>query len=135
VIIRAASEADLDSIVAIQANSPGAAPWKASDYLRFDCRVAEEAGRIIGFLVTRRAAPGESEILNLAVHPSCRRRGIARALLYDVLGLAGEWFLEVRESNLAAIELYQSLGFKAVGRRPAYYTEPLESGIVMKFRS
>lgn len=134
-IIREAREADLEAIDAIQASSPEAARWKQSDYLKFDCRVAEQGNRIVAFLVTRRTGPGEAEILNLAVHPTYRRRGIARALLYDVLANPGDWFLEVRESNLPAVELYRSLGFQVVGVRPSYYTTPPESGIVMKFRS
>jgi ribosomal-protein-alanine N-acetyltransferase len=47
----------------------------------------------------------------------------------------GSWFLEVRESNVAAIALYEGLGFRRVGQRENYYRDPSESGIVMRFLS
>ncbi len=50
-------------------------------------------------------------------------------------GLAGAWFLEVRESNRAAINLYLSMGFEIVGTRPEYYRDPAEAAIVMRFFS
>ena len=68
--------------------------------------------------------------------PAERRRGIARRLLESELSRGrNTWFLEVRESNVAALGLYQSLGFQQVGLREAYYHNPSESGIVMKFIS
>ena len=91
---------------------------------------------MIGFLVTRQTAPGEREILNLAVDPSQRRRGVARALLQAAFGREkSQWFLEVRESNQSALQLYRSAGFHVTGRRESYYNDPPESGIVMKFDS
>jgi ribosomal protein S18 acetylase RimI-like enzyme len=50
-------------------------------------------------------------------------------------GCCGTVFLEVRESNKAARNLYLSLGFQELGRRPEYYETPLEPAIVMKFHS
>jgi ribosomal-protein-alanine N-acetyltransferase len=89
-----------------------------------------------GFLVSRATAPGEREILNLAVAPPQRRRGVAGRLLEQELGRGeGSWFLEVRESNTPAIRLYQALGFRFAGRRERYYQNPPEAGIVMRFLS
>jgi [ribosomal protein S18]-alanine N-acetyltransferase len=131
--IRPATQADLAAIVEIQRSSREASAW---DPLDFDCNVAEEGGRVVGFLVTRQVAPDEREILNLAVHPEHRRRGIARLLLCRVMkALPGQWFLEVRESNAAAIALYRSLGFEAAGRRENYYSAPAEAAIVMRILS
>jgi [ribosomal protein S18]-alanine N-acetyltransferase len=127
-VIRPARPDDLPAIADIQRSSPEAAPWDPSGY---DVLVAELDGRVVAFLVTRALVENECEILNLAVAPAFRRRGIARQLLRDVL--RGTIFLEVRESNTAAREFYKSIGFKELGRRPAYYSDPLESGIVMKF--
>src|SRR5262249_33122289 len=107
VTIRIATEADLSEIGALQAASTEAAHWLPADHLIYECRVAVIDGRIAGFLTTRQTAPGEREILNLAVDPDRRRRGIARRLLQEELG-RGTWFLEVRESNIAAIQLYTS---------------------------
>ena len=80
---------------------------------------------------------GEAEILNLAVKFSHRRRGIGAELVRQMLS---EWaqqgtqrvFLEVRESNAGAIELYERLGFRRVGRRKAYYSSPVEDALVLE---
>jgi ribosomal-protein-alanine acetyltransferase len=132
VTLRPAESRDLDAIDRIQ----GRSSWKPADYLNFDCRVAEDAGEVVAFLASRETAPGEREILFIAVDPAHRRRGIGKTLLDDELSRArGEWFLEVRESNLTAKRLYESAGFRPVGRRENYYSHPFESAIVMRFFS
>ena len=85
-------------------------------------------GTPAGFLLARVAAD-ECEILSLGVHPSFRRRGLARRLLGETLAraaLAGgrSVFLEVGEDNDGARQLYLSEGFEQVGRRPGYYDRP-----------
>jgi len=133
VTIRPATAEDFGQIRAIQSGSPEAADWDPSGY---DCSVAVVDGKVAGFLVTRETGLGEHEILNLAVDPSQRRRGIARALLFRVLAKgSGTWYLEVRESNSAAINLYKSAGFKPAGRRPNYYGDSGEAAVVMRFYS
>ena len=75
-------------------------------------------------------------LLNLAVRPDQRRRGISRALLSHALersrnlGVTVAW-LEVRPSNTAARNLYKSFGFKEVGRRPGYYDDTKEDAILL----
>ena len=134
--IRRGGADDLDAVAAIQEASPGAARWKVADYLEQDFRVAMEGNRIVGFLVARTLAADEREILNLAVAPDFRRKGVARALLDNAYkGFRGAIFLEVRESNRVAQEFYKSLGFKELNKRPGYYGSPPESAIVMKFHS
>ena len=134
--MRRGGPSDLDSISAIQAASPEAAQWTPADYLQHDFRVALLDARVVGFLITRTLAPGESEILNLAVAPDCRRQGVARALIQACLrDLQGDLFLEVRASNRTARNFYKSLGFEDFIVRPEYYSSPLETGIVMKFHS
>lgn len=137
-VLRAATQADLGAIAQIQAASPEAARWEQRSYLEYDCRVAclRSTGEVIGFVAWRATAPGEREILNLAVAPALRRKGVARRLLDEVLQCGkGAWYLEVRESNVAAIRLYQSSGFRPMGLRKNYYSEPCETGIVMKLLS
>jgi ribosomal-protein-alanine N-acetyltransferase len=98
--------------------------------------VAEVDDKVAGFLVSRQTAAGEREILNLAVDPIQRRKGIARVLLADELQrYQGEWYLEVRASNREALNLYESLHFKRVAVRNNYYNSPLESAIVMRIFS
>jgi [ribosomal protein S18]-alanine N-acetyltransferase len=136
ITIRPARLTDLAAIDAIQAASPEAAKWNPADYLKHDCRVCELNSCVAGFLVTRQVAPGESEILNIAVDPAERRTGIARRLLTDALArVKGTWFLEVRASNAAAIHLYESVGFVRAGERKNYYYEPPDDAIVMRFFS
>jgi ribosomal protein S18 acetylase RimI-like enzyme len=134
--LRRARPGDLDEISVIQASASEASQWQAQDYLAFDCRVALLDGRIAGFVVSRRVADQEREILNVAVHPDFRRLGIASELLQtEIKSHTGVHFLEVRESNAAARELYARLGFKVVGARPQYYENPIETGIVMRIFS
>jgi len=134
--VRPATADDLAAITAIQEASPEASRWDPASYLGYECSVATSGGRVLGFLVARQIVADEREILNLAVDPPARRRGVARKLLESELRRAKtRWFLEVRESNSSAIKLYESAGFREAGRRESYYTNPGESGIVMKFDS
>jgi ribosomal protein S18 acetylase RimI-like enzyme len=135
--IRAATSDDLTAIAAIQNASPQASQWTPESYLDHDCRVAVSHGRVVGFLVVRATAADEKEVLDLAVIPQLRRSGIGRILMETVLvevrGVV--WFLEVRESNEAAISLYKTLAFQPSGRRENYYHEPPEAAIVMRLFS
>jgi [ribosomal protein S18]-alanine N-acetyltransferase len=136
VIIRAGAPADAAAILGIQASSGGAAQWDPHDYLNYMLWVAEGAGSIQGFVVARTVAEGEGEILNLAVHPDCRRRGIASRLLRRVLEhVRGSLFLEVRASNRGAIEFYQAAGFRRAGVRRGYYSQPDDDAAVMRIGS
>ena len=88
---------------------------------------------LVGFLVARLVAP-EIEILNFGVDPSARRRGTGRALLAEALHWgaqngAEKAFLEVRASNLVAIQFYKSCGFQLAGRRTGYYSTPVEDAL------
>lgn len=131
--IREAQPEDLPDLARIVVASPEAAMWDPKEYLRYPCRVAEVQGGVAGFIVWRLTGPGEGEILNLAVWPQHRRRGVATRLMESVLAIPGlSWFLEVRESNLPARRLYERLGFRETGRRPCYYTDTGESAVVMR---
>jgi [ribosomal protein S18]-alanine N-acetyltransferase len=136
VIIRPMAEADLPAVAAIQQACPSAAQWNPSDYLALDATVAELDGRVAGFLVVRAVAEDEREVLNVAVDPLAQRQGVAAQLLSEALRRgAVRWFLEVRESNRPARNLYKKWGFLDVGRRPSYYTAPEEDCIVMSLQS
>jgi ribosomal-protein-alanine acetyltransferase len=134
--IQRGQESDLTGIDAIQSASPEASHWKAAEYFDYDLRVATVDGEVAGFLAGRSLGEGEYEILNLAVAPAMRRRGVARSLIDNLLhGFSGTVFLEVRASNLPAIALYKRQGFQELSRRDNYYPNPPEAAIVMKFHS
>lgn len=97
--------------------------------------VAEFEGTIVGYIGFWRVMD-TFDINNIAVLPEYRRRGIGRSLLERVLLLMEEMsaeniFLEVRPSNLAAIEMYRRAGFEEVGIRKAYYEDNGEDAIIM----
>lgn len=78
----------------------------------------------------------EIHVLNVGTHPTCRRRGHARLLMDDMLRFAGSRgvryvSLEVRKGNRAALRLYATLGFDAIGIRPGYYADDGEDAVVM----
>jgi [ribosomal protein S18]-alanine N-acetyltransferase len=78
----------------------------------------------------------EAHIIMLAIHPSFQRQGLGQALLLALLKSACDRqlersTLEVRSSNLAAVDLYKKFGFKEAGRRKRYYEETGEDALVM----
>jgi ribosomal-protein-alanine N-acetyltransferase len=142
-LIRRAGLADVTSILDIEKQS-FPSPWSLWCFLaefansRSTILVAgppppnrwETWGYLIYWLVV-----DEMHIMNLAVHPHHRRRGVARALLTQALaqaksqGATMAW-LEVRPSNQAAQALYRSFGFQEVGRRPCYYADTGEDALL-----
>ena len=136
VVVRPARSCDLGGIAEVQAASTEAAQWDVRDYLPYDLIVAVCGDRMAGFAVARCLAEGEAELLNLAVHPAFRRRGIGRRLLAELSSRhPGDLWLEVRESNTAARNFYKNLGLREAGRRPGYYANSGEGAIVMNFHS
>jgi ribosomal-protein-alanine N-acetyltransferase len=103
----------------------------------YRCHVLEADGEIAGYGIVSHALD-EAHLLNLCIHPDQRRGGLARLMLEYVVrearvGAANRLFLEVRPSNEAAVALYRSSGFRAIGRRPGYYPadEGREDAMVM----
>ena len=98
--------------------------------------VAVEDDKVVGY-VGSQSVLGEADMMNLAVHPDYRRRGIARKLVLELieqLKTQGSHILilEVRASNDPAIALYTDLGFTQVGRRPNYYFKPKEDALILR---
>lgn len=143
--VRRMGAGDLDAVMAIAAESPEASVWSRESYAKcLDPRygialVAEEVlgekSTITGFLVGR-VAGAEAEILNLAIAANSRRRRHGTALLEAAIEAftdsAAEWvFLEVRESNAAAIAFYEKRLFARNGLRKGYYRNPDEAAVIM----
>lgn len=98
--------------------------------------VAVEGDIVAGYIGSQ-TVMGETDMMNVAVHPDFRRKGIAEALvntLVDQLKLQGSHCLtlEVRASNMPAQKLYEKLGFSVIGKRPRYYHNPKEDAIIMR---
>jgi ribosomal-protein-alanine N-acetyltransferase len=131
---------DVEAILDIQSASPEVAQWTTWDYNRvvhggMAGWVATEQDYVVGFLVARRVG-SDIEILNFAVKPEMRKCGIGGALLRVALAWGAEQnaenaLLEVRASNLAALQFYQRRGFEVVGRRPKYYVSPVEDALLL----
>jgi ribosomal-protein-alanine N-acetyltransferase len=133
IVVRPAAERDFPAIARIQQRCPEAAQWPVGDYSGFSTLLAFGDGLPAGFCAWRQTVPEEAEILNLAVDPAFRRRGIASALLNSLTDLArGEIFLEVAESNLGAIALYTQAGWRPVALRRGYYQQGQINAVVMK---
>ena len=140
--IRPMMEIDLPEVAHIEQQSY-AFPWSENifrDCLRvgYTCRALDLVGRVIGYGVMSLGA-GEAHVLNVCVADQYRNLGFGRRLLEHLMERAGasgvaETFLEVRPSNLAAIRLYQRLGFEQIGIRRGYYQAPdgREDAIVLK---
>lgn len=99
--------------------------------------VVEQTGSVVGFIVGRQVAD-EWEIENIAVTGAARRCGLGSRLVGELLdqvrSRGGKTvFLEVRESNRAARALYEKWAFIEVGRRKAYYQNPAEDALILKF--
>jgi ribosomal-protein-alanine N-acetyltransferase len=126
-------------------------PWPESFFLGelaqplMVARVAEREGRLAGYSVawlgaSASAGEGSGHLGNLAVTPEARRRGVASALLGDLLATAeargvGSLTLEVRASNGAAQALYRAHGFRLAGIRRGYYRDTGEDAMVMEWRA
>jgi [ribosomal protein S18]-alanine N-acetyltransferase len=138
--IRPIEPVDAEAILGIQAGSPEIAQWSGPTYERLAQEkmagwAAESNGRISGFIIARQVA-GDVEILNFAVRPDMRRQGIGLRLLNQLLAWAKnaraeKIYLEVRASNQTAQHFYERHGFRETGRRPRYYSAPVEDALLL----
>jgi ribosomal-protein-alanine N-acetyltransferase len=153
--VRPALDSDLHRILEIERATPTASHWPQSDYEsalvatspRRLLLVAEFDAQVEGFLVARSLPVtelvAEWEIENVVVAETARRRGLGLALVTALLEqislhkLPNDHlvvYLEVRESNLAARQLYEKSGFRLDNRRRAYYHLPQEDAVVYCYK-
>lgn len=140
IIIRQAVQNDLDKICVIE-NESFSVPWSREAFKQclesiYRTYVATYADEVVGYVVLMMAEP-EAEVLNIAVSKENRKHGIGEKLMdysIDICKDRSIWdiFLEVRESNTAARQLYQKKGFVDLDIRRDYYSEPKEDAMIMK---
>jgi ribosomal-protein-alanine N-acetyltransferase len=145
IYIRKMTVQDIPAVVELDQKS-FSLPWPERSF-RFEltdnpasrCWVAEWDGKLVGMIVVWLIVD-EAHVATLATHPEYRRRGIGKHLLAHALrhmiqdGARGS-FLEVRESNLAAQEMYRKFGYEATGRRRHFYRDNDEDAILMNLDS
>jgi [ribosomal protein S18]-alanine N-acetyltransferase len=150
-IIRPANTKDIPAIMTLDRGCTSAVHWTEHQYQqifqlgiqglvlvaqRCLSNAAEDAGRVLGFLVARQIG-FEWELENMVVDPGVRRNGLGNRLVQALLAEARQTrgdriFLEVRESNAAARTLYEKAGFRQTGRRKLYYAGPSEDAILYR---
>ncbi|HVZ19058.1 MAG TPA: ribosomal protein S18-alanine N-acetyltransferase [Terriglobales bacterium] len=139
IIIRRGIPADLPEVIVL---AETAAYWRPEEYEKIftslrTLLVAEYNGAILGFVIAHNIL-GEWELENIAVAPAHRRQGLGQQLVTALIREAEHTqakaiLLEVRESNTAAIILYERCGFQQYGRRKTYYSSPSEDGLLYRF--
>lgn len=140
IIIRSMDSQDIFSVSEVEKRS-FTIPW-SEEMFRIELQnpnclyfVAEISNVIVGY-VGLWIIVDEGHISSIAVDPSYRRLKIGRALMQNIFDIAQKkqlkgLTLEVRASNIGAIELYKSFGFKTEGRRKAYYSDNQEDALIM----
>ena len=138
VAIRRLTYGDLPGVLSIERRA-FPAPWSLAMFVlevskpSGVCLAATVDGVIVGYLVCSRYAD-VFHLMNVAVDPDRRRRGIAIRLIDRMLDEAGRdqrFTLEVRVSNHGAIAMYEQLGFRRAGRRRRYYSDNNEDAMIM----
>ncbi len=142
-IVRPATPDDIPALLELERRAITAAHWSESDYQRLFATEGRRVALVVddngvcGFIIAR-ALGDEWEIENIAIAGEARRRGLGTRLVGELLQRArtqgaSAVSLEVRESNLAARQLYEKWAFEECGRRPGYYCEPSEDAILYRF--
>jgi ribosomal-protein-alanine N-acetyltransferase len=136
--IRRLTYADLPQVVAIERRA-FTTPWSLAMFVlelskpSGICLAAAVENELVGYIVCSRYDT-VWHVMNVAVDPDFRRRGIATALLgalLDRVGSDAQVTLEVRLSNTGALALYERFGFRSAGVRPRYYADNGEDAVIM----
>lgn len=131
---------DVGAVVAIETEA-FSSPWRRETFLELIDRPTAEllvmvhGDEVVGYAVLW-CILDQGEIANIAISSHMRGRGLGRQLLAEVLDVGRARgvetvFLEVRDSNAAALALYQSFGFTQVGQRRGYYERPREDARIL----
>jgi ribosomal-protein-alanine N-acetyltransferase len=138
IAIRPLGYSDLPQVIAIERRA-FPTPWSLAMFVlelskpSGVCLAALKQDKLVGYLVCSRYDQ-VWHLMNLAIEPALRRRGIASALLermFDRAGAEEQYTLEVRTSNAPAIALYERFGFRSAGTRRRYYHDTGEDAVIM----
>jgi [ribosomal protein S18]-alanine N-acetyltransferase len=138
ITIRPLGYSDLPQVIAVERRA-FPTPWSLAMFVlelskpSGVCLAALVDGKLVGYLICARYDQ-IWHLMNIAVDPSGRRRGVATGLLARMLERAGPdapYTLEVRTSNSGAIALYEQFGFRAAGTRRRYYPDTGEDAMIM----
>ncbi|MCU4391939.1 ribosomal protein S18-alanine N-acetyltransferase [Acinetobacter courvalinii] len=129
-MIRLMRDSDLESVAAIE-RLIQTHPWNKQQFQEslasYQCTVYEQANQVVGFCILQPVLD-EANLLLMAIHPSQQGKGLGYKLLdQSIQQLKNnpiQIFLEVRESNTAAIRLYEKTGFHQIDVRKNYYPNP-----------
>ncbi len=115
-------------------------PWREADFMaslsdQSRCFLTAMDDDVLVGYCGLQAAGDQGDVLTIGVDPDRRRRGIGQILMKSLIQKAIQMevqslFLEVRESNESARGLYEKLGFQLAGKRPGYYKDPAEDGLI-----
>ena len=139
ITIRPLGYSDLPQVIAIERRA-FTTPWSLAMFVLelskpsgLCLAAVDEDDTMLGYLICARYDT-VWHLMNIAVDPAMRRRGIARTMLEQMIERAGadrEYTLEVRTSNAPAIALYERFGFRPAGTRPRYYRDNGEDAVIM----
>jgi ribosomal-protein-alanine N-acetyltransferase len=148
-MVRVAVAGDLAAVLDLERDVADAPHWGEAEYraaldggavreggMVLRCLlVVEREGRLVGYAVGK-ICDEVGDLESVAVVSTARRQGVGQALCEAVMAWCGEqgakaMELEVRAGSAGAIELYESLGFVASGRRRGYYKGPVEDAVLM----
>lgn len=142
-VFRPMTEQDLDRVMEIETQC-FTDPWNRAG---FESSLKEQAAHLM--VLTPEKKPehavgycclyetlGDGDIVNVAIDPAMRKKGLGHRMIHELIVYGRtlkveRYFLEVRESNIAGIKLYEGLGFKAYGIRKNFYSMPTEDAVLM----
>lgn len=140
--IRQMEKSDVDEVVRLESLSYGEHHWSKESFYNelsnnlahYYCAVDEE-NTLLGYAGCWHIFD-EAHITTLSVHPDYRKKGVAQNLIFSIVDDCYKnkikyITLEVRESNIAAISLYEKNGFKSIGTRKNYYQDNNENALIM----
>ena len=142
VTIRKMEKSDVEEVVRLEALSYGEHHWSKESFYNelsnnlahYYCAVNED-NKLIGYAGCWHIFE-EAHVTTLSVHPDYRKMGVAQRIIFAIIDDCYKnkikyITLEVRESNIAAISLYEKNGFKSIGTRKGYYQDNNENALIM----